>query len=211
MKKILLLIRGRGFSLIELIAVIAILTVLALIALPAFDQLVKASRLTNAGRMIVDELSLAQQFALTRNLPVEIRLYLLPDERSPLSQPTVFRAMQAFANGDNGLVPIGNPVFLPPGVIVDPDITRSSLLDSESEARPLADASPKVAAENQAIPKYGLNYRYIAFVFRGNGETNLNQVPCFFTLISDVHSADPTNFVTIQINPLTGKVRSFRP
>lgn len=203
----------RGFSLIELIATIVILTTIALLTIPAFDQLVKSARLTNAGRIVVDELSLAQQAALTKNSPVEVRLLMLPDEGTPLASPTAFRALQAFANGENGLVPLGKPTFLPAGVFIDPDTTRSSLLDGESELRPLADASPRTPSADQPLPKYGLNYKYIAIVFRGNGETNLNQAPCFFTLVSrsQGNTQGSTNFVTIQIDALNGRVRSFRP
>lgn len=211
---------SRAFSLIEVMAVAAITAVLLLFSLPAFEQMVKGSRVTIAGRTLVDELSLAQQTALSRNLPVEVRFYKLPpNEQNPeTATPAVYRAFQTFLN-DGSDTSLGKIVCLPPGIVifedeagVAPEQARSSILLKSGGPLTVSDEQPA----SLALPTYGRNYRYRSFRFKGNGETDMSDRPAFLTLVSQKDppngtSGLPANFVTVQIDPVNGRARSFRP
>lgn len=207
----------RAFSLVETIVVMAIIAVLALLSVPAFETVMKGSRVTIAGRSVVDELSMAQQTALSRNLPVEFRLYKLPNELNP-SGPRVYRAFQTFLSGET-LIPLSKVIYFPPGIAVMEDSTSSTSPKSPLFANPgaLSEPVPKPGTEGLPLPNYGTDYDFVSFRFKSNGETDLNNVPqgSFFTLVTltDVKTSGtlPANFVTIQIDPLNGRVRTFRP
>lgn len=207
----------RAFSLVETLVVMAIVAILALLSVPAFETVMKGSRVTIAGRSVVDDLSMAQQTALSRNLPVEFRLYKLPNELNP-SGPRVYRAFQTFLSGDTA-TPLTKVIFFPPGIAVMEDRSTSGSPKSPLFANPgaLTEPVPKPGTEGISLPKYGTDYEFVSFRFKANGETDLNNVPqgAFFTLVTltDVKADGglPANFVTIQIDPLNGRVRTFRP
>lgn len=199
----------------ELLVVMAIIIVLASFSVPAFEHLVKGSRVTIAGRMVMDDLNLARQTALSKSLPVEVRLLMLPEANLPAdATPTVFRALQAFSQNENGIFSIGKMVFFPQGIVVETDTSYSSIFDTSSNG-PLPDPNIQTPKPDEPIAKYGTNYRYISFGFRVNGETNLKRKPAFLTLVSQSEkkrgSVAPRNFVTVQIDPVNGRVHSYRP
>ena len=209
--------KSKAFSLLELLVVMAIIAVLALVSIPAFEQLVKGSRLTIAGRALIDELSLARQTALSRNIPVEVRFYRLPDNSTSVTL-THYRAFQIFLNDDTN-TPLGKAVFLPPGVVIFEDSASSATPKTSLFLKPgpLTDPDPKKGDTAPLLPSYDDRYEYVSFRFKGNGETDLSSTTTgvFLTLISltdkTTGSGLPANFVTIQIDPVNGRVQSFRP
>lgn len=204
--------RRSAFSMVELLVVIAIIALLTLLSMPAFEQMVKSSRVTMGGRAIIDELILAQQTALSRSMPVEVRFYKLPAlNQPPTSAPAAYRAVQAFYVENTGLKPLGKVLYLPPGLSIVEDAAKSSLL-AESGG-PLID--PTEHPGDMSLPNYGTNYRFRSFRFRTNGETDMTDAPAFITLAMQhektVSGDLPANFLTLQIDPVSGRVRVFRP
>ena len=208
--------KSSAFSLVEVLVVMAVVAVLALISVPAFEQMLKGSRVTIAGRSVLDELSLARQTALSRSLPVEVRFYELSNEVTPSAAP-VYRAMQCFV-GDENLTPLGKTIFFPTGVMILKDGESAAMTKSSIFLKPGPLSNPDAVDGANGIPVPGYtSYKFISFRFRSNGETdfNSNSVRPFFTLVSqaDLHggTALPPNFFTIQIDPANGRSRSFRP
>lgn len=203
----------------ESLVVMAIAAVLFALAVPAFQQMLKGSRVTIAGRAVLDELVLARQTALSRNLPVEARFYMLPSELDPSGTPKDYRAFQTFII-DEKPVPLSKMIVFPAGVVVWEDAAgesypRSSILLNPG---PLAQPIPQDGKLGVQLPGYDYRYKFLSIRFKGNGETDMNNTPgggAFLTLVSkmDVKSdgALPKNYVTIQIDPSSGRVRSFRP
>ena len=58
--------RGRGFTLVELIAVMAIMAILLLAITPALDNMLPSYRLKGGARIIASNIELAQSEAITR-------------------------------------------------------------------------------------------------------------------------------------------------
>jgi uncharacterized protein (TIGR02596 family) len=155
------------------------------------------SNLTRAGSLIADQCTLARQEAVTRNRNVEVRFFRLPGEASP-----AWRGLQVIRIEENGgQVPVGKLLFLPEGILIS---------DSETLS-PLMMAGDPIIGQVEN-PTYGtLIYR--AFRFRPNGSTGgALGAGNFLTLCSArAQGSPPANFCTVQVNPVTGKITTYRP
>ncbi len=65
----------RGFTLIEILVVLAIISVIMFLAVPNMGEIIKGSKLTQAGDQVKFYLGLAQQTAVKDNQTFEIRFY----------------------------------------------------------------------------------------------------------------------------------------
>jgi uncharacterized protein (TIGR02596 family) len=191
-----------AFTLMELLVAVGIIALLAVMAIPAFNHLLRAGQLAGGGRMLIDEIAFARQTALSRNLPVEVRIYKLPPHNRVTGGASTWRGFQAVEIGAGGEKPLGNPKYLPTGVIIAPDEDRSSML-TLGERTPAANLGEYSTA----------NVRYVALRFSPSGTANLTNANNFLTLVTerDKPLSAGANFVTVQVNPVTGAVRSFRP
>lgn len=207
--------RVRGFSLIELLVVVAIMSVLMVLGAAAFAKIARNSNLTSGSGRLIDQLNLARQTAMGMNCQVEFRFYQLPPEGAAATAlPSVYRAVQSFTVPNDGTSTnaVGKPVFLPQGIYMSSDGTVSSLL--------VAGNPPSVSTGTSPFGPYApSSYKYIAFHFRPDGSTDLASnpaLPWYVSLAVDKEPAQsglslPVNFVTVQLDPLTGRVRYFRP
>lgn len=192
--------RGRqvaGFSLLELLAVMAVVIVLCSLAAASISGILMGSNLTRAGNLVADQCTLARQEAVTRNRNVEVRFFYLPREASP-----AWRGMQVVRIEENGnQVPVGKLLVLPEGILISASETLSPLM--------MAGDPILGTVEN---PTYGtLSYR--AFRFRPNGSTGgALGAGNFLTLCAaTAQGSPPANFCTVQVNPVTGKITTYRP
>jgi len=195
-----------AFSLIELLAVMAVIAILAVLAIPAVTSTLRASRLTTTGQFVVDELNLARQAAVSRNIPVEVRFYKLPDyNQTAYAPPSVYRALQSFTIQDGKATPLSKARFFPSPVILSGGASESPFLSSTNPEQ----ASPA----GVTVAGYGASYRYRSFQFTAAGFATIATAENSFTLVlqNDKPLAQGANFFTIQINPITGSVRHFRP
>lgn len=192
--------RDRAFSLVELLVVIAIIAALATAAVPAFNKLVMAGRLAAGGRMLIDEITFARQTALSRNLPVELRIYKLPKDNAPST--SVWRGCQVFEMGSAGERSVGNLKFFTEPVVITEDTQKSSMLTMTAQT-PTKDVGPYSAA----------SVRYVAVRFSPSGMAGVTNSNNYVTLVleKDKPLSEGANFVTVQVNPVTGTVRSYRP
>lgn len=204
-----------GFTLLELLVVIAILAMLMVLTVPGITSTLRASHLNTAGRALVDQINLARQVTRSRNLPVEVRLYRLPDYNQPATDPVgttsgVFRAFQILLVDENGaIVPLSRPEYLQSPVVISPGSKESALLADTNASH--AERAP--AATDPNLGTYGKNYRFVPFQFSPGGTTDLTAGKDFVTLVlqNDKPLSDGVNFFTVQIDPVSGSARSFRP
>jgi len=197
----------KAFSLVELLVVMAIMGLMAALVLPALTQTLRASKLTTAGQTMMDELNLARQTAQSRNTPVEVRYYKLPDySDSATATPAVYRAMQSFILLDGSTNALDRPKFLPSPVILSPNASESAFLSSTNHTE-------QPSQTNAPVAGFGQNYRYRSIRFAPNGSVDLQNPENFFTLVlqNDKPLTEGANFFTVQLNPISGSVRSFRP
>lgn len=217
-----------GFTLIELLLVISIIVLIAGFVIPAAGPMLKGSQLSQSGIMLNEQLALARQRALTKNHIVEVRFYKFGDPTVPgekASDPSSgkYRAMQCFelVTSSTSAVPVPVAIDkiqrLQQSIIIDSSDKLSSILNQPARpAQPGSQTKP-----SQSIPVVGTAYQYAYFQFRPDGSTDMpatigtQNAKWFLTLHSinnnDALTTPPPNFVTIQIDPVNGKVRTYRP
>jgi len=196
--------KSRAFSLLELLIVIAILAMLSSVTVAGFNSIVASSRMDLAGRIVVDEIALARQMAVSRNENVLLRFQKQPRQGT---SDAVFYRIQAFI-ADKADPSKTNAVkgaaLLPEGVALDPDATLSPLLNS----------APGPINEPSSLDRI--------LTFRPNGEMEpipglpfQNLTDWCLTLVPERSLGKPIpeipDFITIQIDPLTSRPRSYRP
>ena len=203
-----------AFSLIELIAVISIIAIIAAFAIPAASTILRGSQLTQGAQLISGQLSLARQQALTRNHSIEVRFFRyadseVPGEQADSPESGKFRAIQMFEVLENGVpVPLSKMETLPNSIIFNDDQLSSIIM--EKDPQPPSDTDPEMA---RGVKK---NYEYVAFRFRPDGSTDLNPIKQWFVTLHSITdqiegSVPPSNFFTVQIDPVSGSTREYRP
>lgn len=199
-----------GFSLVELLAVVGIIGVLMAFSVMAFNHVVSGSSLTMASKTVQETLLAARQLAITKNRPVETRIYSFKDPAHGGKEG--FYAMQYFlqlkpkemaAGQTDTYKPWSKVDFLPSAVVLNADKKYSSLFGLALNA-PL---------DNRTIPRVGTTYQYISIVFNPDGSVNLDQTLKWFVTVNNSNDLQtpPKNFVTLQLDPATGQVRTYRP
>jgi uncharacterized protein (TIGR02596 family) len=215
----------QAFSLVELVIVIAVIVIIAAFSMPAVNTILKGSQLSQASGMLVGQLSLARQQALSRNRTVEVRFYRYGDPEVPGEDATApstgrFRALQLFEVQPSGVaVPIDKIQTLPGGVIFaysESGEGLSSILDVATASTP-----KKPGTDDKAAPRLprGVDYKYeyVSLRFLQDGSTDkLPTGKWFLTLLGindrlDAPNKPPSNFFTVQIDPVSGVSRSYRP
>ena len=200
----------RAFSLIELLVVVALIALLATFAVPAVGSLNRSNAVTRAQQLIEQQLVSARQTALARNRRVEVRFYKFT-EPGAIGNAQTFRAVQAFLIDENNkATPVGRMAKLPDSVLLNEVAANSSLLV-------LADKTWDASNDPQvSLPGVGTSYTAKAFQFRPDGSTGLTATNMWFvTIHSAINGATaatpPSNFATVQVDPVSGAVRSYRP
>ena len=200
---------ARAFSLIELLVVIALIALMATFAAPAVSSLLRGNEVTRAEQTLVQQFALARQTAIARNRRVEVRLYKF-DNPEALGSDSTFCALQTFViNEDNSAKPFGRLAKLPASVVLNEAAANSSLLG-------LADKAWTAQDPQISLPGIGTSYTAKAFQFRPDGSTGLASGTKWFVTLhaataGAAASSPPANFATIQVDPVSGAARSYRP
>ena len=212
-------IRPGAFTLVEMLVVMAIIAIIAALSLPVISSALRSYQLDSTGQVMVNQLNLARQSALSRGHAVQVRFYLLPDYNLPTTgTPTVYRGMQCFLEGDptqaGAIVTVPVTAMVKPAFFQAPVIISSAT--SPNPVSPILPTTPTTPlATDPLLPGYQANYKYAMFHFKPDGTTDLANNTNSITLVLEtdkiVANGLPSNFQTIAIDPLNGAVRSFRP
>lgn len=201
----------QGFTLLESMIVVTVLALLVALMAPTLVEAVKAYRLSSAGEVVAGRILEAQGLALTFSSDLELRIYKALDTSSDDprdGQLLQILQLQETNSADEttgetvsqvNFRPIGRIEPLPEQVAISSNSEFSSLWLLPSQ---------KTQVDSQ-------DRDYIAFRFRPDGSTSLaeNQ-PWHITLVDASQksaSTLPLNFVTLQVDPVTGKLEVYRP
>jgi uncharacterized protein (TIGR02596 family) len=210
----------RAFTLLELLVVIGIIGLVATFAIPAIGTMINGSTLTQASQQLTNQLSAARQYAITKNRSVEVRFLKFGDPETPGESAAdastgQFRAVQLMEVLESGVaVPIDQVRILPRTVIMDSP-ALSSLLDPSDEFGRIA--KPPDTKVDPELPR-GIKrqYQYVSFRFQPDGSTNLAPKTSWFVTLRQLKDkvagkVPPPNFFTLQVDPVSGTTRPFRP
>lgn len=208
----------RAFSLVELIVVVSIILILIVLITPSVVPLLRASNVNQSAAMLVDELNLARQIALTQNRDVEVRFYQVASKSDP--NDVQFRAFRSFLpNPQNPAAAqaLSAVRYLPEPAIISADAQYSTLLDYGG----IGGQRAGLMKGQEVLPGNTNPSSYTSFLFRSTGGTNLTPIDppdgkWFLTLYLENASKNsatgiPDNYFTALVEPVTGRVRTFRP
>lgn len=214
--------RAGGFTLVELLVVMGIMVLLIAIVGPTAIQMLRGTNITQSGEMVSDQFVLARQTALTKNRPVEVRFYEVPIASADKSKN--FAAMQSFRIEENGVAtPVTKLQLLRDRIVfaTDAEGTGDDQLHS-TLINPPQNASLRIkGTEKLPVFPNEAECKYVGFQFLPNGSADLDPTGAseaggwFVTLVEAnlkmPSNGRPKNFYTLRIEPLSGRVRFFRP
>jgi len=192
-----------AFSLIELLVVMGVIILLMALIVPAFNSIGRSTNLTVAAQQLADQFNAARQQAIARNRQVELRIYKIPDEAD---STLAYRALRVFVLNNDGSVQSRDRLQkFPKGIVISENSSGSTL------------SALAASTTNEDLPGFGAS-PYVYLRFRPDGSTGLNAAPTlkwFWTLVNSKGPLEanglPANFATIQLDPLTGRPKLFRP
>jgi len=203
---------AHAFSLVELLVVITILVILTALGIPAVSSIRGSNRLTITEQIIVAQLNLARQTALTENVPVQVRFYSYPGEGGT---PKAIRAVQIFKLKADGSYKAVTPIQrFPQSIVALDSLGAASAATDPSTILVNARASSSVAGDSDLSDAQAGTYDLASFDFRPDGSTTFDSAGFWHVTIAASPlpaSGLPKNFATIQIDPLNGTTRTFRP
>ena len=227
-----------AFTLIEMLAVLGIIAVVAGVAAPAVLGVITSTRLTQAGDEIAGFISQAQQIAVSESRPVEVRFYRMTDAKSVGDDASaIYRGvllLKYFQTGEPdptaldgsslasplAVAEFGGIYRLPSGIEIAESAVLSSIMNLNE--RPARGGDSGGSA--RVVVKRAGNYdelevpegqAFRSFLCLPEG-TDLNANETWFVTMVESNNRDSSpndlkNFYTIQIEPVTGRLMTYRP
>jgi uncharacterized protein (TIGR02596 family) len=204
----------RGFSLMELLIVMAIIALIVALGTPVTLRVIQSSRMTSSADTLNNRLTQYQQEAIASNEPIEVRLYKFKD-RNDVSGLTLFRAVQFFHDAPSSSDP-NTPVAtaLTKPFILD---TGVSMVESSQLSTLLTALPSQTPSDPSEFPQEYDSVTYVSFKFLPDGSTTLDPTngKLWFVTVAQsqfaTNTTPPPDYVTIQVDPYTGRTRTFRP
>lgn len=221
----------RAFTLIEMLVVLAIVVLLLAFSTPALMRTLQSSKLTSVGDSLLGMISQAQQTAYAFNVPVELRFFKfkeLGDNEPSFHAYQLFKVtLETTGTGASAVVkevvvPVGNLIRISEGVTISEDVKLSPALSGNG----LPDTKEGGSTGYSGVE--GATYNALRFMTDGScrkvGQSTqgfatltYQTLPeCFLTVASESGQKItldnlPKNFYTIQVDPFTGKARTYKP
>jgi uncharacterized protein (TIGR02596 family) len=215
--------RRGAFSLIEMMVVLGVVGLLLAFAAPNLFSLISSNSLSGEGVVLRNQLTYAQQIAVSKNADVEIRFFRMPDYANAAPEEA-FRAYQLYQyNLDGELAPISTffRIKAPVGVHEGLSTILDARANTSAADKKFGFSSPTEGRSDAPVGEGGRlqSTEYVAFRFRPDGSTDLpfrtgNDDTWYITLVQGqgaLKSDDPDNYLCLQVNPYNGQVSEFRP
>jgi uncharacterized protein (TIGR02596 family) len=219
-----------GFTLVEMLVVLAIIAILATMALPSVRGMLGSMDLRGAANVVVAQMELARQTASTRNVQVEVRIYQDSNVLDPTAKASAYRiiavVIPALPNGTPADEFVSPGLPLPGDIVFDQTTTPNdystlldpATLDTSGTPRSLATEAATAPAPFQLQKK-----PYMKFTYLANGTVNLTNTSTTSSnwclsirslhamAATTPHPAPAANFVTLLLDPTTGRARVYQP
>lgn len=205
-----------AFSLVELMVVVAIVIILMALIVPNMGGIGSARQLTGEAALLQSNLLAARRLALTRNTPVELRIYRTDSQQTPeltdsyVAYQTLIKSRDDVASSNEIFKPEGRIHRFPGRVVITDNASFTTLAKTDRQQSPDSNAS---AAGNSAAA----DLPFFAVRFFPDGSAQLGRTtsePWSITLQSWTPGASselPPNFVTLVVDPFNGQVTKFQP
>ncbi len=183
--------RRHGFTLAEVLMVVSLIALMAVVALPAIGSMQRAFNVTKGGALLRDQLLLARQLAIAENASIFVCLYEIAGSQGAIG------VVLARPDATGIYQPIARPRRLPDGIVITEDEAWSTL-GQLAEAQVRDGATPS-------------DCRLLAFKPTGATSLPISQ-EWFLTVCHERAFAKfPNQFVTLAIDPATGRVFTYQP
>ncbi len=198
-------------SLVEILVILVIIAILSTLVVPSVVSMLRGSGISQAEQLLTQQISLARQRAMTKNRTVEIRFYRHGENGEPGNSEWQYRSLQIFEAEPSGIMKSVDRIqALPPNAILSSNPALSTILD------PASPYSRRREPAALSLPTIGMNNEFTRLRFLPNGSTDLPvSLKWFCTLYAsqdqDSGSTPPSNFATIEVEPLTASVTVYRP
>lgn len=218
--------RRAAFSLIEILVVVSIIAILTTITIGTANSSINSLRMKQAISTVNGILARARQQAMSTNREIYVRIYKMADERGvmgwrameygtatvqsdpnpsdPNAPPYVDPSSPAFKCTFTRVAPMER---LPQGFVFHPSTIYSTILDSNNTA---------LVSGTETAPEGGTR-DYVSFLCLPEGRFTLPIASSWTLTIANEQDALrttkglPANFTTLQMEPRTARMWSYRP
>lgn len=206
---------ARAFSLLELLAVMALVSVLTMATVPALRGTLDGINISGAAGVAEAEMSMARQMAISRNLPIEVRIYK-HDDGTGDAWRIIALVIPAAASGLEADEWVTSGKILPGHVVMEDSESFSTIISGAASSSLGNKVAPWTGRESSSVPPLLKNKQYVAFYFQSDGSTNLpSSQPWCLTLKNPrskpVDGGPADNFVSLVIDSATGRTLSYQP
>lgn len=188
-----------AFSLVEVVAVLFVIAILSVGSISLLGPTLRSQKLNSTASTVYAVLDQARQQAITSQRRVLVRFFRTEG---------AFSTLQTYLSEDETWRPVARSIRIPEGVDFHSSPVFSSLLaGSRSGDRQSPPPPSGLAGEIEDIRE---------FEFRPNGSTDLDATNDWTLTLLNVPSESPdgelpSNFITLQLESKTGRLKQFQP
>jgi uncharacterized protein (TIGR02596 family) len=193
----------------------AVITLLATLMGPALRGPLDGYHLSGAANTLESTLSLARQTAMTRNLPVEVRIYQYK-EGTIEGWRLLGTVIPAGASGKAHDEWLGELLPLAGNVVIDEGAKFSTVISKAANSAGDPRVAPWKADEATSAPEAVRSKPYVAFRYNPDGSTDLPSTEPWCLSLRN-WNAKPSqngpadNFISLVIDAHTGRTLKYQP